>query len=76
LASKTSPIEKYIYLSNLRNNNVHLFYRLVMGNLTVCVCIFGMPRDVSDVGPGPNALDLHACCWRSVFEMVTDICTS
>ncbi|KAH6684116.1 hypothetical protein B0J14DRAFT_646031 [Halenospora varia] len=30
LESKTSPIEKYIYLSNLRNSNVHLFYRLVL----------------------------------------------
>lgn len=34
LESKRTPIEKYIYLSNLRNNNVHLFYRLVMNNLT------------------------------------------
>jgi malate dehydrogenase (oxaloacetate-decarboxylating)(NADP+) len=34
LESKKSPIEKYIYLSNLRNTNVHLFYRLVMNNLT------------------------------------------
>ena len=35
LESKKTPIEKYIYLSNLRNTNVHLFYRLVMNNLTV-----------------------------------------
>ncbi|EKD14886.1 uncharacterized protein L3040_003898 [Drepanopeziza brunnea f. sp. 'multigermtubi'] len=32
LDSKTTPIEKYTYLSNLRNNNVHLFYRLVLAN--------------------------------------------
>lgn len=35
LESKTKPIEKYIYLSNLRNSNVHLFYRLVLDNFTV-----------------------------------------
>jgi len=35
LESKKTPIEKYIYLSNLRNTNVHLFYRLVVSNLTV-----------------------------------------
>lgn len=35
LDSKTTPIEKYIYLSNLRNSNVHLFYRLVLTNFTV-----------------------------------------
>ncbi|TVY64268.1 NADP-dependent malic enzyme, partial [Lachnellula suecica] len=34
LASKTTPIEKYIYLSNLRNSNVNLFYRLVLDNFT------------------------------------------
>ncbi|KAA8563744.1 hypothetical protein EYC84_011762 [Monilinia fructicola] len=34
LEAKKSPIEKYMYLSNLRNNNVHLFYRLVKENLT------------------------------------------
>ena len=33
LALKKSQIERYIYLSNLRNANVHLFYRLVMDNL-------------------------------------------
>ena len=29
LASKEKSIEKYLYLSGLRNSNVHLFYRLV-----------------------------------------------
>lgn len=33
LASKTTPIEKYLYLSNLRNNDVHLFYRLVVDHM-------------------------------------------
>lgn len=39
LESKKTPIEKYIYLSNLRNTNVHLFYRLVMNNLTVSAIV-------------------------------------
>jgi len=30
LRSKTSPIEQYLYLSQLRNNNVHLFFRLAI----------------------------------------------
>ncbi|KAM3073565.1 hypothetical protein ACMFMF_006770 [Clarireedia jacksonii] len=34
LEAKKTPIEKYMYLSNLRNNNVHLFYRLVQENMT------------------------------------------
>ena len=33
LESKTSPIEKYLYLSNLRNSNVHLFYRLAVDHM-------------------------------------------
>jgi malate dehydrogenase (oxaloacetate-decarboxylating)(NADP+) len=40
LASKTTPIEKYIYLSNLRNTNTHLFYRLVLENFTVWFLFF------------------------------------
>lgn len=33
LALKTSPIEKYLYLSSLRNSNVHLFYRLAVDHM-------------------------------------------
>ncbi|KAL1982377.1 hypothetical protein VTN96DRAFT_1408 [Rasamsonia emersonii] len=33
LALKSTPIEKYLYLSTLRKNNVHLFYRLVVDHL-------------------------------------------
>lgn len=33
LAQKTVPIDKYLYLSNLRNTNVHLFYRLVVDHV-------------------------------------------
>ena len=33
LAQKTAPIEKYLYLSGLRNSNVHLFYRLVADHM-------------------------------------------
>ncbi|KAI9853218.1 MAG: hypothetical protein M1824_001523 [Vezdaea acicularis] len=33
LDSKKEPIEKYEYLSTLRNNNVHVFYRLVLAHL-------------------------------------------
>ena len=33
LEQKTLPIEKFLYLSNLRNTNVHLFYRLAVDNM-------------------------------------------
>lgn len=34
LAEKTTSIDKYLYLSNLRSTNVHLFYRLVVDHVT------------------------------------------
>lgn len=34
LASKSTPIEKYIYLTTLRNTNSHLFYRLLISNFS------------------------------------------
>ena len=37
LAARKTPIEKYQYLSVLRNTNVHLFYRLLAGNVKVRV---------------------------------------
>lgn len=33
LAQKTEGIDKYLYLSGLRNTNVHLFYRLVVHHI-------------------------------------------
>lgn len=35
LAQKQTPIEKYLYLSTIRKNNVHLFYRLVTDHIQV-----------------------------------------
>ena len=36
LRSKDKPIEKYIYLSQLKHSNEDLFYRLCLANLPVC----------------------------------------
>lgn len=33
IGQKTQPIAKYLYLSGLRNTNVHLFYRLVVQHI-------------------------------------------
>ncbi|QKX59080.1 uncharacterized protein TRUGW13939_06210 [Talaromyces rugulosus] len=33
LALKQTPIEKYLYLSTIRKNNVHLFYRLITDHI-------------------------------------------
>lgn len=35
LALKTTDIERFLYLSQLRKNNVHLFYRLLTDHFTV-----------------------------------------
>lgn len=35
LALKQTSIEKYLYLSTIRKNNVHLFYRLVTDHIRV-----------------------------------------
>jgi hypothetical protein len=35
LRSKSSPLEKYIFLAWLRNTNVRLFYRIVTSELEV-----------------------------------------
>ena len=35
LAARKTPIDKYQFLSVLRNTNVHLFYRLLAGNVKV-----------------------------------------
>ncbi|KAK5169174.1 uncharacterized protein LTR77_006483 [Saxophila tyrrhenica] len=41
LAARKTPIEKYQYLSVLRNTNVHLFYRLLAGNVKdICPLIY------------------------------------
>lgn len=36
LGLKNTPIDKFLYLSTLRKNNVHLFYRLITDHLRVC----------------------------------------
>jgi malate dehydrogenase (oxaloacetate-decarboxylating)(NADP+) len=41
LESRKTPIEKYQYLSVLRNSNVHLFYRLLAANVKVRICCVG-----------------------------------
>ena len=43
IAQKSNPIDKYMYLSNLRNTNVNLFYRLLMDNMRVSVSLFDFP---------------------------------
>lgn len=35
LGLKDAPIDKFLYLQNLRKNNVHLFYRMVNDHLRV-----------------------------------------
>ena len=37
LRSKDKPIEKYIYLSQLKQTDEHVFYHLCIENMTVCL---------------------------------------
>lgn len=43
LDRKPKPIDKYLYLSGLRNSNVHLFYRLVTKHLTAIAPLIYTP---------------------------------
>jgi len=36
---KSTAIDKYSYLSNLRNTNAGLFYRLLIDHMKVCLVI-------------------------------------
>jgi hypothetical protein len=38
---KSNSIDKYSYLSNLRNSNVNLFYRLLIDYMKVCLGTLG-----------------------------------
>lgn len=48
LALKQTPIEKYLYLSTIRKNNVHLFYRLVTDHIRVSCSIEKYLNTVAD----------------------------
>ncbi|KAF8865954.1 NADP-dependent malic enzyme [Acephala macrosclerotiorum] len=43
LAAKASPIEKYVYLSTLRNTNTHLFYRVLLENFNTLTPVVYTP---------------------------------
>lgn len=74
LESKTTPIEKYIYLSNLRNSNVHLFYRLVLDNFTVFKGILCEHVTIlTDGYTDPYAPDLHSGGRRGMPKMVGNL---
>jgi len=47
LKSRKTDIEKYQYLSVLRNTNVHLFYRLLASNIKVGILKFAAPQPPS-----------------------------
>ncbi|KAJ2576132.1 hypothetical protein GGH19_002418 [Coemansia sp. RSA 1807] len=66
LRSKGTDLEKYIFLSWLRNTNLNLFYRLVLGNLKEIAPIIYTPtvgqacQEFSHIYPflaPPNAVD-------------------
>jgi len=72
---KKTPIEKYQYLSVLRNTNVHLFYRLLSNNIKVCPCQMPKCQEVrsDNITTGAHSSHLHSHCWRSLPEMVRDL---
>ena len=46
---KTTPIEKFQYLTHLRATNVHLFYRLLSENIKVCHDVNSMCKNTTDI---------------------------
>jgi len=85
LNNKKTPIEKYQYLSVLRNTNVNLFYRLLSSHVKVRSidskehALEKMCQDVmlrSDWYAGAYAVDLYPDGWRGVSEMERDIYTA
>lgn len=73
LNSRKTDIEKYQYLSVLRNTNVHLFYRLLSDNIKVGHIRLRYGSGQSDKQVGAHSFDLHTYCWRSLPEMVRAI---
>ncbi|KAI9753978.1 MAG: hypothetical protein M4579_004908 [Chaenotheca gracillima] len=57
LASKTTTLDKYSFLGHLRQNNVHLFYRLVVDHLEDLAPIIYTP------GVGEACLN-----WSEIYE--------
>lgn len=67
LALKSTPIEKFLYLSTIRKNSVHLFYRLVMDHLQVYMGSWAVRQAIggrkTDSCVGAYSPDLHTRCW-------------
>ena len=60
LALKPTPIDKFLYLSTLRKNNVHLFYRLVNDHLRVSwPCRILAKKPLTNI-TGIDSPDLHS----------------
>ena len=62
LRSKDKAIEKYIYLSQLKQSDEHMFYHLCVENMTVCSFIWSMFTTVFNTTftIGNNPVDLYA----------------
>lgn len=58
LERKERPIDKYMYLSRLRNCDVHTFYRLVIGNIKEIAPLIYTPT----VGEACLRVSARRCC--------------
>jgi hypothetical protein len=75
LALKQTPIDKFLYLSTLRKNNVHLFYRLVTDHLRVRFrdCTIAIVDQEANCRIGIDSPHLYPGRWRSLPEVVRDL---
>lgn len=67
LALKQTPIDKFLYLSTIRKNNVHLFYRLVTDHIQVSSSLMlrhlvKSNSHTNDFYPGIDPLNLYTSC--------------
>jgi hypothetical protein len=61
LNSRKLPIDKYQYLSVLRNTNVHLFYRLLAKHVKVSATVKGHQKQASPAGT------IYQPVWRAIW---------
>ena len=83
LRSKDKAIEKYIYLSQLKDADPSMFYRMCLANMAVCVPGFWLLASGSwhAVYPGPSrarrgSRDRDRAAWRGAWgkRELTSLC--
>lgn len=76
LAMKSTPIEKFQYLTHLKATNVHLFYRLLSQNIKVRFVRRKPDEHFADNITGVDSPHLHPNRRRGLRKMARDLDTA